>query len=140
MRKLVKRDNPFGLIDPFFDDFFSFGKRNLSDNQIMKTDIKEEDDHYLVKVDLPEIKKEDVKISLDNGYLLINATLENKHEEEEGRYIRRERHFGNFARSFYVGDELVEEDIKAKLDNGVLTLTLKKRQPQAKASKFIEIE
>lgn len=140
MRKLVRRTDPFGLIDPFFDDFF-FGKRSQLENQILKTDIKEEDNQYVVKIDVPEIKKEDIKLSLQDGYLTINATLNKEDEEKEGsRYIRRERHFGSFSRTFYVGEDVVENDVKAKLEDGVLALTLQKTSPTIKEQKYIEIE
>lgn len=140
MRKLIRREDPFGLIDPFFDDFF-FSKRSLFDNQILKTDIQEEDHQYIVKIDVPEIKKEDIKLSLEEGYLKVNVTYNNDVEEKDGtRYIRRERRFGNFSRTFYVGEDLVEDDVKAKLSDGVLTLTLQKKTPLIKESKYIEIE
>ncbi len=140
MRKIIRRENPFGLIDPFFDDFF-LGKKNLFDSQILKTDIKEEQDHYLVKIDVPEIKKEDIKLSLENGNLTISATLNKENESEEsGRYIRRERQFGSCSRSFYVGDDVMEEDVKAKLEDGVLTLTIVKKEPKQNTNKFIDIE
>ena len=113
----------YGLYNPFFDDFF---KEDNSFSTMMKTDIKENNDHYEMKIELPEVKKEDVKLSLDDGYLTVNAVFKNDSDEKEGKFIRRERSYGSFSRSYYVGDNIKEEDVKAKLDNGVLTLCIKK--------------
>ena len=113
----------YGLYNPFFDDFF---KEDNSFSTMMKTDIKENNDHYEMKIELPEVKKEDVKLSLDDGYLTVNAVFKNDSDEKEGKFIRRERSYGSFSRSYFVGDNIKEEDVKAKLDNGVLTLCIKK--------------
>ncbi len=131
----------YGLIDPFFDELFNDKGYRTSD--IMKTDIKEEGDHYELKVEVPEIKKEDLKLSLEDGYLTINATFKDENNEKsEGKYIRRERRYGNYTRSFYVGDSLKEEDIKAKLNNGVLYLNVPKEETVKKVEekKYISID
>lgn len=137
---LISRNNPFGLIDPFFDDFFEKENRGYS---LMKTDITDEGDHYLMKIDLPEVRKDDIKISLKDGSLTISAEYnnENNQKDKHGKYICRERHYGTYSRSYYVGDNVKFEDIKAKLDNGVLTLTIaKKEAKEDKEDEYIAIE
>lgn len=128
----------YGLYNPFFDDFF---KEDNSFSTMMKTDIKENNDHYEMKIELPEVKKEDVKLSLDDGYLTVNAVFKNDNDEKEGKFIRRERSYGSFSRSYFVGDNVKEEDVKAKLDNGVLTLFIKKvDEKEEPKAKYIDIE
>ena len=137
---LISRNNPFGLIDPFFDDFFEKENRGYS---LMKTDITDEGDYYLMKIDLPEVKKDDIKISLKDGSLTISAEYnnENNQKDKHGKYICRERHYGTYSRSYYVGDNVKFEDIKAKLDNGVLNLTIaKKEAKEDKEDEYIAIE
>jgi HSP20 family molecular chaperone IbpA len=92
----------------------------------MKTDIKENKKDYQLFIELPEVKKEDTKITLENGYLKVTASL-NKEEENDEDYIVRERNYGEWSRSYYVGDTVKLEDISAKLDSGVLTISIKKR-------------
>ena len=86
-------------------------------------------------MDLPAIKKEDIKISLNEGYLKISATFhdENEKNEQHGKYIHKERHYGSYSRSFYLGENVNEKDIHAKLENGVLTLNIEKREEKEKA-------
>jgi len=110
----------------------------------MKTDVKETDKDYKLSVDLPGVKKDDLKAELKDGYLTISATVNQNNDEkdEEGRYIRRERFSGSFNRSFYVGENVSEEDIKAKFENGTLMLTVPKKEsaPQVEEKKYIAIE
>ena len=134
--------------DSLFDDFFT----DINDNKrrpmarplpgVMKTDIKENDKEYELTIELPGYKKENVNAELKDGYLIINATNEkNEEEKDEKGYIRKERYFGSCSRSFFVGKNLKEEDIKAKFDNGVLTLNVPKeveKLPEEK--KYIAIE
>ncbi len=134
--------------DSLFDDFFTdytpdAKKRNMAAVQgVMKTDIKENDKEYELTIELPGYKKENVNAELKDGYLIINATNEkNEEEKDEKGYIRKERYYGSCQRSFFVGKNLKEEDITAKYDNGVLTLTVPKeveRLPEEK--KYIAIE
>ena len=130
--------NSFDLFDPFFDDFF----QDSHVNELMKTDITDEGDHYELQVEVPAVKKENIKLSLEDGYLTISASYhENNDGEKKGKYIRKERHYGEMARSFYVGKDVDEEDVSASLNNGVLTLDIKK--PETKVvdkKKFIEIK
>lgn len=133
----ITKHNNYGIFDPFFDDFFVDKKKN----QIMKTDIIEKENLYELKIEVPEIKKEDIKLSLENGYLTIDATFNTEKEAtEEKKYICHERYYGSYSRSFYVGDNIKEEDIKAKLSDGVLTLDIKKVFQNRDEKKYISIE
>ena len=138
MNNMIKNDN-YGILDPLFDELF-FGNKNK--HEVMKTDIKDEGNHYLMKIDLPEVKKENIKLSLEDGYLIVSAKFDyNNEDKEKNNYIRRERHYGNCSRSYYLGEDVTEEDIKAKLQDGVLTLNVKKVDPKAKETKkLISIE
>ena len=132
------------LFDDFFNDFTPDAKkRNMAAVQgVMKTDIKENDKEYELTIELPGYKKENVNAELKDGYLIVNATNEKNEEENDDKgYIRKERYYGSCQRSFFVGKNLKEEDIKAKFDNGVLILTVPKdveRLPEEK--KYIAIE
>ena len=126
---------PLGFFDDWFDDFMPmFSRKEMKQfNSIMKTDIKESDDNYVLEVDLPGFDKKD---------LSITAKREHKVEEEgdkKGNFIRRERSFGQFSRNFYVGD-IDEEDIDAKLENGILTIKFPKEKKEQPKSNRIEIK
>ena len=127
------------LLDDFFDFPFD-GYRT----EMMSTDIKDTDAGYEVTMSLPGVKKEDIKAQLKDGYLTIQATANNKKDEKDdkGKYIRRERYSGSCSRSFYVGDQITEADIKAKFENGALVLTIPKKDAQAKVenNNYIQIE
>ena len=124
--------------DPFFDRFF-LRANNCSVSHMMKTDIKETKDNYQLKIELPEVKKEDVKISLENNYLKVTATL-NHEENDEEDYIYRERNYGEYSRSYYVGDTVKLTDVSAKLDSGVLTITIKKHdEKEIEKEHFVQI-
>ena len=136
---LVPRRN-FDLFDDIFDDSFFMPK---NDNKMMRTDIEENDNNYELAIDLPGMKKDNVKISLEDGYLTVHAKQESKNDEKDkhGKYIRRERYYGEASRSFYVGDEVTEEDIKAKFEDGTLKIEVpKKENKQIKNKKYIEIK
>mgnify|MGYP001857209976 CR=1 FL=1 len=131
------------LLDDFFD--FPFGSNyTATDSSLMKTDIKEMENGHEVTMNLPGVKKEDVKAELKDGYLTISASSNSNKDEkdEEGRYIRRERYSGSCSRSFYVGDAVTEADIKAKFENGTLTMMIPKKevQPAVENKKYIAIE
>ena len=110
----------------------------------MKTDIKETDTAYELAIDLPGVKKEDVKAELKDGYLNIgvSSSKSNDEKDEKGNYIRRERYTGSYSRSFYVGDGVTQDEVKAKFDNGVLKLTVPKKEaaPEVETNKYIAIE
>ena len=111
---------------------------------MMRTDVKEKDADYEVTMNLPGIQKENVKVQLEDGYLTVSATSDsnNDQKDNEGRYIRRERYMGSFSRSFYVGEDVKQEDIKAKFENGTLILTVPKKeeQPAVEENHYIVIE
>ena len=109
----------------------------------MKTDVREKDGMYLMDVDLPGFEKDDIKAELNNGYLTISASRDSSKDEsnEESGYVYRERCSGQCSRSFYVGDSVKEEDIKAAYNNGILSLTFPKEAPkQIEEKKYIAIE
>lgn len=117
-----------------------FGK-NAS--RIMKTDIRETEKTYELDVDLPGFKKEDIQAQLKDGYLTITANKGVEHNEQDqmsGRYIRRERYSGSCSRSFYVGENITEEDIEAKFENGILQVTVPKKAPEVPVQKQIMIK
>ena len=135
-----------------FDDFFRFpdfgrdvekklyGKHAA---QVMKTDVHEHDDHYEIVIDLPGFTKDEVQVTLNDGYLTISAEKgldKDEQEKDTGRYIRRERYSGACSRSFYVGEAVTEEDIKANFQHGILTLDVPKKEPVKPEAKRITIE
>ena len=112
-------------------------------SNIMKTDIRENKDSYDVIVYLPGFKKEGIQVQLDEGYLTITAakSLDKDEKNEEGKYIRQERYSGSCTRSFYVGNAITVEDIKAKFEDGTLRLNIPKKDPKAvEGKKYIAIE
>lgn len=125
--------------DDFFrDDFFKGPEKNM----LMKTDIKETDNSFLLDVDLPGYKKEDIKIDITNGYLTIHAKTEHEDEEKDnGKFVRRERFTGEVSRTFYIGEDVKEDEIKASFKNGTLSLNVPKVSPEEKEpeKKYIEI-
>ena len=136
------------LFDDFFDDFYKPVRREVAPaqrrNMVMKTDVKENENGYELAIDLPGYKKEDVKAELKDGYLTITASTSTNNDEkdENGKYIRRERYMGSCSRSFYVGEHLDQEDIKAKFEDGVLKVDVPKKEakPEVEEKKFIAIE
>ena len=110
---------------------------------LMKTDVKETEGGYVVDIDLPGFKKEEIQMQLENGYLTVNASkgLEKEEKNEDGRYVRRERYAGSMSRSFYVGENVTENDIHPKYENGILTFSLPKEEKRAvEEKKYIAIE
>jgi len=111
---------------------------------VMKTDVKETDNSYEVDIDLPGFKKDEIEAKLENGYLTISAAKgldKEEKDEKDGKYIRKERYSGAMSRSFYVGDELKQEDIKAKYQDGILKLSVPKEEPKkVDTTKHIAIE
>ena len=146
--------------DNLFDDFFRFPFYNDKDehrmakklyghraHNLMKTDIRERKDNYVLDIDLPGFKKDELTIELNDGYLTISAAKgleqeKDKKEKETGHYIRRERYAGSCQRSFYVGKDVTEEDIKASFKHGILKLTILKKEakPAVENKKQIAIE
>lgn len=147
------------LFDDFFDDFFDFpsfndkamrkAERNLYGRHaanMMKTDVREHEDHYEVDIDLPGFKKEELSLELKDGYLVISAAKgldKDEKEEKSGRFVRRERYAGSMSRSFYVGEDVKQEDIQARYEGGVLKLNVPKteeKKPEVAEKKYIAIE
>ena len=138
---LMPRRNDFDLWDDIFSD--PFFNRKMEVKQ-MKTDIREKDNAYLVDIDLPGYDKQDIKIEVENGYLTVTAKKESSNDEKDdkGNYIRRERFSGECSRSFYVGEEIEAEDVKASFKNGILTLDIPKKEEENKIpeKKYVEID
>ena len=134
---------------PFYDDHEMqnvekklYGKRA---DRVMKTDIKEMDNGYELEIDLPGFSKDEIKASLENGYLTISAEKgldKEEKEKESGHYIRKERYAGACSRSFYVGDAVKQEDIKGEFKHGILKLFVPKKdaKPAVEENKYIAIE
>ena len=131
------------LFDTFFDDFKRPARSNTNIN-VMRTDIKETDAGFELDIDLPGYKKEDVQAELKDGYLTISAKTNTTREEkdENGKYIRKERYSGSCSRSFYVGENVTQEDIRAKFEDGILKISVPKieEKPQIEENKYIAIE
>ncbi len=131
---------------PFDSDFFGkknplYGKRAKN---LMKTDVRELDGSYEVDMDLPGFQKDEIKVSLENGNLTVSAAkgMEKDEQDQSGKYIRQERYSGAMSRSFYIGDEITQDEIRAKYENGILKLTIPKKdaKPAVEEKKHIAIE
>ena len=140
--------------ESLFDDWMGFPFRGFESDvdhklygknaaRVMKTDLKEHDDGYELAIDLPGFKKEQIDLQLQNGYLTISATkgLEEESKNRKGKIVHQERYSGSMTRSFYIGEEVKEEDVKAKFENGVLTLDFPKEKTiKLPEKKTIQIE
>lgn len=136
---LVPRRGNFDIFDDFFkDDDMFFGRSN----HLMKTDIKEKNDKYIIEVDLPGFEKENINLKLNDGYLEISAKMDSTKDDSQEKYVRKERFYGECSRSFYVGDNLEEEDIEAEFKNGILKIDVPKKEEvkTEKEIKTIEIK
>ncbi len=136
---------PYVFAKSMFDEVFDSAFETRHTSGMMNTDIKETENAYELIIDLPGIHREDLSAELKNGYLIVSASAGQKGEEEaepSGRYLRRERLVGTFKRSFYVGNQIRQEDIKAKYDQGVLYLTVPKAPstPRVEQRNLIDIE
>ena len=139
------------LFDDFMDDAFErnfFGGRNplygKHSKNLMKTDVKETETGYELDIDLPGFKKDEISAHLEDGYLTVSAAkgVDKDEKDNEGRYIRRERYAGACQRSYYVGEDITEEDIKAEFKHGILKLFVPKKEakPAVEEKKYITIE
>ena len=139
------------LFDDFFADPFEMmavpqGRNPLYGKHaknMMKTDIRETENQFELDIDLPGFKKDEISAKLDDGYLTISASkgLDKDEKNKEGKYIRKERYAGAMSRSFYVGGDVTEEDIKAKYEDGILRLSIPKKEAKAvENKKYIAIE
>ena len=133
--------------ESLFDDWMGFPFRDFESDvdhklygkhaaRVMKTDLKEHDDSFELAVDLPGFKKDQIELQLQNGYLTITAAkgVEEEEKDKKGRLVHQERYTGSMTRSFYLGDHVREEDVKAKFEDGVLRLSF----PKAEAIKMPE--
>ena len=136
------------MVSPFdrFEREF-WGNRNplygKNAKNMMKTDIREHESGYELDVDLPGFKKDEISVELENGYLTISAAkgLDKDEQDQKGKYIRRERYAGSMQRSFYVGEDVTQADIKAKFEDGILRVSIPKKDAQAvETKKTIAIE
>ena len=132
--------DPFGMMVPQSRDPL-YGKHGKN---LMKTDVRETESSYELDIDLPGFKKDEVNVELKNGYLTIQAAkgLDKDETDKKGKYIRQERYAGSCSRSFYVGEGVTEEDIKAEFKHGILTLVVPKKEakPAVEQKKYISIE
>ena len=138
MKYTVSRNND--LFDDIFDNMFR--TPTYSNNAVMKTDVHEKDGKYILDVEIPGYKKEDVKISLFNGTPTTNAEHNETNEEKDakGRILRQERYSGTCTRSFYVGDTIKDTDVKASFENGILRIEIPTEQKkEEETKKFIDI-
>ena len=139
--------------EDLLDDWMEFPRMDFPDidrklygkhaANVMKTDVHEHDDAYEVDIDLPGFKKDEIKISLDNGYLTVAAAkaLDNDKKTLTGKVIRKERYSGSMQRSFYVGENITDSEVKAKFEDGVLKLTVPKKETEkVPEKKLIAIE
>lgn len=121
------------------DDFFS-----RRESAIMKTDIKEKKDKYVIEMDLPGYEKENISLTLKDGYLEVSAKVEKEEnsDDKNERYVHKERFYGHCSRSFYVGEAITEEDIHAEFKNGILRVDIPKKEEKKSLpeEKHIEIE
>ncbi len=142
MPKVFERN----LFDDLFDDFGLMDREMDQLNRRiygkhagreMLTDVKEHEDHYDVQIDLPGFKKEDINVELNNGYLTVTANKGHEQEEKDkaGKIIRQERYSGMMSRSFYVGEDVTNEEVHAKFENGVLMLEIPKKESEKIAHK-----
>lgn len=113
-------------------------------NNLMKTDVRETGNGYEVDIDLPGFKKDEIRMQLKNGYLTVNASkgMNQDEKDEQGKYVRRERYVGSMSRSFYVGDNITENDIHPKYENGILSFCLPKQDKKQieEKERYISIE
>lgn len=129
------------LSDPF-DTFFGGNSMQHSTPNLMRADIKDCEDSIEFVIDLPGFEKDNVSAELKDGMLHVSAQTDSEKEEKEGTYVRKERFTGRCSRSFYVGEDIQEEDIKAKFDNGTLQINVPKKveQPKLEEKRTIAIE
>ncbi len=131
------------LFDDFFGDFVRPVTKKDYPYMLMGTDVKENENGYELAIELPGCKKEDVKAELKDGYLTVSAqTSRDEENQESGRYIRRERYVGNCSRSYYVGKDVKQEEIRARFEDGLLKISVPKPQIEAPKEEdhFIAIE
>ncbi len=128
--------------DDYFDDFLNGGLRE-NVKPLMRTDIREIGEDYLLEIEMPGFSKDEIHAELEKGYLTISGVHVGKIDEDErqGKYIRRERNLGKCSRTFYIGENLKQEDVKAKYENGILTVAFpKNKKPEVEEKRTIAID
>ena len=135
MMMIPKRN--FDLFEDMFKDPFFKGE-----NKLMKTDIKENENNYIIDIEMPGYDKENIKIEVEDGYLNVFASINEDKDNSEGEYLRKERYYGECSRSFYVGDNIEVEDVKANFKNGILKLTVPKKEEKKDIpeKKYVQID
>ncbi len=136
---MIPKRNSFELLD----DLFKETMFDRNESKLMRTDIKENENDYAVIIDLPGYSKENIKIEVEDGYLTVTATkTEEDNEEDSGKYVRKERYFGECSRSFYVGENIETEDVKASFRNGTLNLSIPKKEniEKEETKKYVQID
>lgn len=128
--------NYLNSINPIFDSLF-FNTKDY-DSRLMRTDIIEHENDYVLNIELPDVEKKDIKVSLADSKLTVSVTKE-EDAEEKGSYLLKERRYGSYSRSYYVGDDVKFKNISAKLNNGILTLTIQKTKEEEKEDQYVEI-
>ena len=126
MMMIPRKRNDFDLFKDLFagDDFFQ-----IRDSSIMKTDIKEKQDRYIIEMDLPGYEKENINLTLKEGYLEVSAEVNKESNSDENeKFVHKERYYGHCSRNFYVGEQITEEDIIAEFKNGILKITIPKKE------------
>lgn len=133
---MMPRRNGLDIFDEVFNDPF-FSKK---ETKLMKTDVKEVEGNYQLEIDVPGYEKEDIKIELEDGYITVTATTNTDKTQKNGKYIQRERFSGVCSRSYYAGENINEDDIKANFKNGTLIIRFPKNiQTKAESKKYIQI-
>lgn len=137
MMMIPRKRNDFDLFEDMFSDPF-FERKEA---KIMKTDIKEKGNNYIIEVDLPGYDKENIEIEMENGYLKVTAKTNKDVDESDEKYIHQERFYGECSRSFYVGNSIKEDDVKASFKNGILSLCIpKEEQKKLEEKRKIQID
>ncbi|MDD4057039.1 MAG: Hsp20/alpha crystallin family protein [Bacilli bacterium] len=147
MSNYLRKRNDLGFLgDSFLRDFFDYSPFNREYEDLMKTDVIEKENGYELKVNMPGYAKDNIKVSLEKGYLTIEGHVEKTEETPESedkkeKYLRRERFCGSITRSYYLGDDIVDDNIKANFTNGVLSVVVQKVDPEKlETKKYIAIE
>lgn len=135
---MIPRRNGNGV--DIFDEVFNDPFFSEKENKIMKTDVKEKDGSYILEIDIPGYDKEDIQIKLQDGYVTVTAKKNEEKEDKHAKYLKRERFSEMCSRSYYAGENITEEDIKANFKNGILTITFpKEAEKKIEQKKYIPI-
>ena len=130
-------------METYYHPFWSLLNDCFSDNgasDIMRTDITSDENGYKLEIEVPGVDKKDIRLQLNKGYLTIQARTHKKEQQNGVKYIRTERTYGSFSRSFYLGNMVKREDIEASSNDGILTITIKKPEEVKQEDKFIEVK